>query len=184
MGNLSIAAGVQFVKFKLNVKPPSAMDNATARFVEQMGLIFEAERFPRIAGRILGLLLTAEDALSLDGIAEALEVSKASISTNARLLEERGVLERVSLPGDRRDHYRAALDLPVRSLAARLAKMTRVRDAIRSGRAALNPKQKAVRDRFDDMTQSYDFVIDVTAKALDELTARLVKARAARARAR
>lgn len=158
------------------------MTAATARFVEQMGLIFEAERFPRIAGRILGLLLTVEDTLSLDDIAEQLEVSKASISTNARLLEERGVLERVSLPGDRRDHYRAASDLPVRTLQARLARMSRVHDVIRGGRDVLNPKSKAIRERFDDMITSYDFVIDATAKALGDLTARLAKSRAQRRR--
>ena len=68
-----------------------------------MGLALEADGLPRIAGRIFGLLLISEDALSLDKLASELRVSKASVSTNARMLEHRGVLEQVSRPADRRD---------------------------------------------------------------------------------
>ena len=82
------------------------MDTRTAHFVERMGLALEADGLPRIAGRIFGLLLVSEEPRSLDELAAELRVSKASVSTNARLLEHRGVLEQVSRPADRRDYYR------------------------------------------------------------------------------
>jgi DNA-binding transcriptional regulator GbsR (MarR family) len=44
---------------------------------------------------------------SLDEMAEQLQVSKASVSANARLLETIGMIERVTKPGDRRDYYAA-----------------------------------------------------------------------------
>src|SRR5215210_7376371 len=82
-----------------------AMDAQTVNFVERMGLVLEADGLPRIAGRIFGLLLVSEEARSLDDLASELRVSKGSASTNARLLEQRGLLERVCRPADRRDYY-------------------------------------------------------------------------------
>ena len=66
---------------------------------------------PRIAGRLLGFLLIHGGEHALDDLAAQLQVSKASISTNARLLEQRGFIARVALPGDRRDFYRV-VDAP------------------------------------------------------------------------
>ena len=81
--------------------------NAQAQhFVGEMGLLCEHYGFSRIAGRMLGFFLIDGQPHSLTELAELLEVSKASVSTNARLLERRGVLERHSHPGDRRDYYR------------------------------------------------------------------------------
>ena len=74
------------------------MDDPTARFTGRMGLLFEADGHPRIAGRIFAYLLVSDGPRSLDELARTLRVSKASASTNARLLAATGVLERVSRP--------------------------------------------------------------------------------------
>ncbi|MCO6382418.1 GbsR/MarR family transcriptional regulator [Oceanicola sp. 502str15] len=76
------------------------------RFVEALGMIAQAEGMPRISGRILGHLVLADEALSLTEIAEALDISKASASTNLRLLESRGTAEREPRKGSRHDHWR------------------------------------------------------------------------------
>jgi DNA-binding transcriptional regulator GbsR (MarR family) len=86
------------------------MDPATSRFIERFGLMFEQEGFPRIAGRVTAFLLVSPGAQSLDEIAEALGVSKASVSTDARRLEAKGLVTRTSRPGDRRDYYEFAPD--------------------------------------------------------------------------
>lgn len=145
------------------------MHDATSEFIESIGLLLEEERFPRVAGRILGLLLITDDTCSLDELAAELQVTKASVSTNARLLESKGVIERVSRPGDRRDHYRAAPDLPHRTLQARVAKMTRVRAAIRTGRDTIDDASPVVRARLNDMIASYDLFLHVTSDALNQL---------------
>lgn len=85
-------------------------DDVTTRFVEQMGLTCEAYGLSRIAGRLLGLFIIENQPRSLDELAERLAVSKASISTNARFLEQLGILERQSRPGDRRDFYHLGSD--------------------------------------------------------------------------
>ncbi|WP_136634906.1 GbsR/MarR family transcriptional regulator [Pseudooceanicola onchidii] len=82
-------------------------DTPEDRFVETLGLIFQGEGMPPISGRILGQLALADRALSLTEIAETLQVSKASVSTNVRLLEAKGIAVREARPGSRQDHWRA-----------------------------------------------------------------------------
>ena len=79
---------------------------AEERFIEAMGLAHEEDRLPRIAGRLVGLLILSPAPLRFDRLAERLRVSRASISTNTRLLENMGVIQRVTRPGDRRDYFR------------------------------------------------------------------------------
>jgi DNA-binding transcriptional regulator GbsR (MarR family) len=81
------------------------VQESVQRFVEQMGLMCENEGLPRNAGRMLGLLLAEDGPFSLDELADELQASKASVSTNARMLEQQGMIRRVGAPGDRRDFY-------------------------------------------------------------------------------
>jgi DNA-binding transcriptional regulator GbsR (MarR family) len=76
-------------------------------FIEDIGLFFEQMGLPRMAGRILGVLLISDpEAQSITDICERLNASKSSVSTMARLLMERGLIERVASPVPRRDFYR------------------------------------------------------------------------------
>ena len=86
------------------------MEQSVVQFVERMGLICEKEGMARSAGRIFGLLLVSDRPYSLDELAEKLQASKASVSTNCRMLEQLGMIQRVSSLGDRRDFYRAEGD--------------------------------------------------------------------------
>ena len=82
--------------------------DASVWFVEQMGLLCESDNLPRIAGRLFGLLILEDEAFSLRELADRLQVSRASVSTNARILTEMGLAERVARPGNRQDYYRLA----------------------------------------------------------------------------
>ena len=92
------------------------MDEVERHFIKGMGLLCEDDGMPRIGGQIYGLLMLRENPLSLDEIATELRVSKASASTNSRLLTRMGAVERTSKPGDRRDFYRMTPYAPERSL--------------------------------------------------------------------
>ncbi len=93
-----------------SAEPAAAADlnrhAAEERFIEAMGLAHEEDRLPRIAGRLVGLLILSPDPVRFDRLAERLRVSRASISTNTRLLENMGVIQRVTRPGDRRDYFK------------------------------------------------------------------------------
>lgn len=76
-------------------------------FIEDIGLYFEQMGLPRMAGRILGALLISDPpSQSITDLGERLHASKSSISIMARLLVERGLIERVASPMPRRDYYR------------------------------------------------------------------------------
>lgn len=75
------------------------------QFIDEMGLMFQETGDPRISGRIFGLLLIEGKELSLQQISERLEVSRASVSTNARQLAKRGMIRRSAHSHDRQDFY-------------------------------------------------------------------------------
>jgi DNA-binding transcriptional regulator GbsR (MarR family) len=75
-------------------------------FIEDIGLFFEQMGLPRMAGRILGVLLISDPpAQSITAIAYTLQASKSSVSIMARLLVENGLIERVASPIPRQDYY-------------------------------------------------------------------------------
>jgi DNA-binding transcriptional regulator GbsR (MarR family) len=76
-------------------------------FIEDIALFFERIGMPRMAGKILGVLLIADPpSQSITEIGEKLNASKSSVSIMARLLVENGLIERVASPIPRRDYYR------------------------------------------------------------------------------
>ena len=76
-------------------------------FVERFGLFFEMAGGSRMAGRLFGWLLICDPAQqSITELAAALEVSKASISTVIRQMQQAGFVERVPVAGSRQHHYR------------------------------------------------------------------------------
>ena len=146
---------------------PRSSDKTDA-FVEQIAVILETDGLPRVAGRIFGRLLVSAEPKSLDELAEHLGVSKASISINVRLLEEKGSVERVGRQADRRDYYRIADDILERTLEQRIAKWRRFHDAIALARQTCVIKQASVRDRLEAMDDVYQHMLDATTRALQE----------------
>lgn len=121
--------------------PPGAQP-----YVEHMGRLWESQGLPRIAGRVVGLLALQPDPRTLDDIALALGVSKASVSTDARRLERLGLVTRMSHPGDRRDYYIIAADLPERVVSIKLGEIEELRSALEAASGVPNT-HPAVRER-------------------------------------
>lgn len=124
------------------------MQATDEQFVEKVGRFFETERAPRIAGRILGLMLLTPGELTLDEIAERLQVSKASVSTNARQMEAHGVLQRCSHPGDRRDFYRVPDDLAAQLLERHVARIRMLNALLEEGARTAAASDERVGARF------------------------------------
>lgn len=82
-----------------------------AETIESFSLIFEQFGFPRMAGRIFALLiLTEHQYVTQAELTDLLQASTGSVSTMIRLLEQLGFVERLSLPGHRRDRFRVRAD--------------------------------------------------------------------------
>jgi DNA-binding transcriptional regulator GbsR (MarR family) len=123
------------------------LEPADEEFVERVGRFFEGDAAPRTSGRMMGLLLLEPEELSIDEIADALRVSRASVSTNARQLESFGVVERVSRLGDRRDFYRIAPDLERTLLRHRMERLARVGELLEAGTETPAARDDRVRGR-------------------------------------
>lgn len=105
---------------------PSAPD--LSRFIENMGLHFESCGVPRIGGRILGYLLLNPRPVSSEEMAEGLQAARSSISTNLKTLQMSGMVEKVSLPGERVDFYVFSESGWQTSLEMRLAGILRLKE--------------------------------------------------------
>lgn len=63
--------------------------------------------YSSLMGKIVALLLAAPEPLSLDEITQQLQMSKGPVSQIARKLKEHQLIEKVWIPGERKDYYRA-----------------------------------------------------------------------------
>ena len=139
------------------------MEKATELIVEKMAQTFEADGLPRTAGRLLGYLLMSRGERSLDELAEALQVSKASISTNARMLERQGTLQRVTHPGDRRDYYTIADDLPARVHYRALNRIRQSRDVLEVALLTPSAEDPVIRERLESYAAFLGDLMDMFA---------------------
>ena len=135
------------------------MEETTTELVERFGLQFEQDGLPRIAGRMLGLLMVSAEPRTLDDLAEELKASKTSASTNARLLERMGAVERTTRPGDRRDYYRIVENFHVRLLEARLEQMRGLRDLFSDAVTCCEQDGARVHDRLCNFAKFHDDVV-------------------------
>jgi outer membrane protein len=143
-------------------------DARTAQFVERFALLLEDDGLPRVSARLFGLLLVSVEPLSLDDLAEKLGVTKASISVNVRMLEEKGVVERVGKPGDRRDYYRIVDDIVERSMQHRVARIRRFQTALETAVREMPGRRDIIGERLRGMGDGFLLLIDSTNRALHE----------------
>jgi DNA-binding transcriptional regulator GbsR (MarR family) len=145
-----------------------ALDATRSDFIEQTGLISQAEGLPRIAGRVFGMLIFDGEAVSFTDLATRLQVSRASISTSIRLLEERGLVRRLTRPGDRQDYFELSPN-PYATMLEGIRRRTRAtRDQIGTTIATLPPKADAV-GRLRAYGDFYAALDSAVAVALDSL---------------
>lgn len=85
-----------------------SLDDTRSEFIEKIGVIYQQDGNPRIAGRLLGLLIWEGEAISFSGLADQLQVSRGSISTASRILEERRLIRRTAKAGERQDYFQLA----------------------------------------------------------------------------
>lgn len=138
------------------------MDQAVRTTVERLGLHLAGEGLPLIAGRVTAYLLVSEGPRSLDEIAGALGVSRASVSTDARRLVDRGLLVRRSIPGDRRTYYAFAPDGFQTMLAARIRNLSTFCALLDEARTLPAARSSAdVRNRLSAWTEFHTTAIEL-----------------------
>src|SRR5512139_21131 len=147
------------------------LDPELVRFMENMGMYFESYGIPRIGGRILGLLLIAHEPLSAERIASILKVSRASISTNFRILLTSGLAEKVTYPGDRTTYFIFPDSGLEKTLLVEIQGISALKRLVQQGWNAL-PAGDPARSRMQEMVDWTDFLVKLYQKALTDWQAR------------
>jgi len=143
-------------------------DNSiVTQFIENMGLHFEDYEVSRIGGRMIGLMMLATGPLSSEDMAEALQVSRSSISTNLKTLLSDDLVEKVSLPGDRVDYYVIEPDFWQKILEHRLTSLLTVREAAQEGLVGLG-QDDPVRPQLETIITSLNVVDEIVQRLRKE----------------
>ena len=109
--------------------PPRSWESERRHFIEAGGNSTHAFGLGRMIGRVYALLYLTPEPLSLEQVADALKVSKASASITLRQLESWQAVLLINVEGDRRDFYVAQTDF---SILLRKGIMPGVRKKLRS----------------------------------------------------
>lgn len=130
----------------------SAADPRTEAVIRDIGMILEEHGMPRIAGLVFGLLLVEGAPVSLHEMTERLAISRASASTNARLLAARGLIRRTSRPAERQDYYQIVAH-PFMSMLETVSKgMTDAADALAAAATRLPENRADARERVEALS--------------------------------
>lgn len=147
-------------------------DDAVTAFIERMGLSAQNDGLPRIAGRMMGYFIIHGGPASLAELADSLQVSRASVSTNARFLRDLGILEATTVPGDRQDYYQLAERHYLRLLEGHVERMGTMSASLAQAERELPAGMDGARERLEDMHDFIDIARDHTRDLIERLAAR------------
>ncbi|WP_238373296.1 GbsR/MarR family transcriptional regulator [Heliomarina baculiformis] len=147
----------------------SATEAARADFIEKIGVIAQTEGLPRIAGRILAMLLYDGERVSFRQLADALQVSRGSISSSVRILESQQLIKRVAKPGDRQDYFQVVDNAFANMVEASASRARRAAADIEESLKVIPASEMGPRARVADYAAYYSAMaegLDTAAKAL------------------
>ena len=154
---------------RATLRPMEKLKKAQELFIERMGLAAEAEGLPRIAGRLNGLFFLFGGPFSFSELAERLQISRGSVSTNVRMLRDLGIIELVTRPGDRQDYYQL-VEQPFGSmLAGYLKRMEHMERIVREADDVLGASLPDARKRLTNMKRFYSAARESARELIDRL---------------
>jgi DNA-binding transcriptional regulator GbsR (MarR family) len=128
-------------------------------FIEDISLYFEQMGMPRMAGRVLGVLLISDPPeQSINDLCEVLQASKSSISTTARLLAEMGLIERVAAPVPRRVYFQFKPGGWVVFMRMRLRLMASLHQIAEHGLELLQARDPTLRERLQEAHDMFSLI--------------------------
>jgi len=140
------------------------------QFIEDIGMFFESQRMPRMAGRVIGLLLISDPpVLTAGDIGDMLEISKGSVSTNTRFLLQLGMVEKIGQIGERRDLFRIHPRANELLLLARQDEFKRLHALLTQGITNLESDQPESLKRLKNMQKMCEVAIKDIPKIIIQL---------------
>lgn len=133
-------------------KPADGLDEhfkvVNDNMIDGLGKLSEYFGFNKVMGQLYAVCYLSPRPLSLDDLAAQLTISKASVSTNMRTLEQFGMVREVWVRGERRKYYEAETDFW--SIVENILRSRELRD-IEQALAVLRQSTDHLRDTMPDM---------------------------------
>jgi DNA-binding transcriptional regulator GbsR (MarR family) len=143
----------------LSERSETRLELEVRQFIEDMGLFYEEQGFPPMAGRLAGWLLICDPPHQTAGeLAEVLEASAGSISSMTRLLTQCGLVERVAVPGQRGAAFRHRTGASTELLTRALERSERACDLFERGLSLLGDHPPETRRRLRDQLEFHRFI--------------------------
>ena len=128
-------------------------------FIQDFGEAYHRNGLPTLMGRIVGLLLFVNKPITLDEITKQLNVSKGPVSQVMRRLRDHHLIQRIWIPGDRKDYYKAESDIFGNAFRNQVTLMEQNLALVRNYQSALSsltdPDLESFTARMDEMDQFY-----------------------------
>ncbi len=139
-------------------------------FIEDISLYFEQMGLPRMAGRVLGVLLISDPPQqSINDLCEVLQASKSAVSTTTRLLSEMGLIERVASPLPRRIYFQFKGGGWVTFMRMRLRLMASLHQIAERGLDLLEDRQLALWERLQEAYDMFSLIEDALPALLQRI---------------
>ena len=152
------------------------LTDSQAMFVERVGRFWESVSLGRSAGRILGWLMICEPVHQSAGdLVSTLGMSTGSVSTKVRSLQQIGLVERVTFPGDRASYYQLPVGVWSKSMNAELERIAQMR-ALAEVAVELTPSLRP--ERVSELAVVAEFFAEEWPGLIDRLAERLAKVEA------
>lgn len=156
-------------------------DEARRQFIQETGVLMEDYGLSQMAGRVLGALQVCQPPyMSHDELTESVQTSKGSISIATQMLLRFGVIERLSLPGDRRHYYRIRPGIWMDMYALRPVHLQRHTELAVRGLKALEGEPVEAKERLLEMMVFFDFIEEETPQFIARWKARYPELRSKR----
>jgi DNA-binding transcriptional regulator GbsR (MarR family) len=134
-------------------------------WVERVAMFLANDGVPPIAGRVLGWLMVCEPAEQSAGqISEAIGASRASLTTNIRVLMTVGFVERRTRPGERTGYYRLKDGAWEAVVRRQIASLVSFREVAADGLALLGADGERA-DRVREAQDVFDWMAEVFEQA-------------------
>ena len=153
-------------------REPKRDEAALRQYIEHMSRMLADWGFPRMAGRVLFVLMGAEErTLTAAELAERLDVSPAAISGALKYLTHLNMVTREPVPGSRRDRYHLADDSWYEVTTTKMTFLKVLADATEQGVNAAGGATTVAGKRLADMRDFYSIVYENVPEILEKWAA-------------
>ncbi len=132
---------------------------AQEEYIEHVGLFYEQYGLPKMAGRILGYLISSNsDNNSFDDLKDALKASKGSISGNINLLLNQNMIEKHMIAGDRKSYYKMSINNLENILEAKAKSISQFKNILAQGLAFGLDDNSLKKQNLNEILHYYEFL--------------------------